>query len=86
MMNKLCSLSAVMALAAYSGAAFAQAQSSGRVDNIWGGYAHQPTEAQVTQQEKSAGLTPSQQQQKAANDDVESVYQSLMRQTDAAQQ
>lgn len=85
-MKKLLFLSVAMALATSPGAAFAQARTSARVDNIWGGYAHQPTQSEVTQQEKSAGLTPSEQQQKAANDDVESVYQSLMRQTDTAQQ
>ncbi len=85
-MKKLLFLSVAMALAASPGAAFAQARTSARLDNVWGGYAHQPTQSEVTQQEKSAGLTQSQQQQKAANDDVESVYQSLMRQTDAAQQ
>jgi hypothetical protein len=85
-MKKLLFLSVAMVLAASPGAAFAQARTSARVDNIWGGYAHQPTQSEVTQQEKSAGLAQSEQQQKAANDDVESVYQSLMRQTDAAQQ
>jgi hypothetical protein len=85
-MKKLLFLSVAMALAASPGAVFAQARTSARVDNIWGGHAHQPTQSEVTQQEKSAGLVPSEQQQKAANDDVESVYQSLMRQTDAAQQ
>jgi TolA-binding protein len=85
-MKQLLVLSVAVALAASSATAFAQKHTySGRVDNIWNGFAHQPTEAQVTQQEQSAGLGQSQQQKKAANDNVESMYQALMHDTDAQQ-
>lgn len=84
-MKKLLVLSVAMSLAA-TGTAFAQARSSAREDNIWGGYAHQPTQAEVTQQEKSFGVAPpQQQQQQTANDDVEKMYQNLMRETDQGQ-
>jgi hypothetical protein len=58
-----------------------QQQQPAREDNRWGGLSHQPTEAQVLQQEQAAGLARSPQQQKAANQDVEQMYQTLMKGT-----
>ena len=86
-MKSLLALSLAMTLAASSDAAFAQKQTQppARVDNIWGGYAHQPTEAEVLQQEKSAGIAVPQQRQKATNDEVDSIYQNLMHDTNSAQ-
>jgi hypothetical protein len=55
-----------------------QQQPLPREDNRWGGVAHQPTESEVLQQEKAAGISPSQQQQNSANQDVEQLYQSLI--------
>ena len=61
-----------------------QQQPLQREDNRWGGVAHQPTEGQVQQQEKAAGIAPSQQQQNSANVDVEQLYQSLINNTPPA--
>jgi hypothetical protein len=58
-----------------------QQQPPAREDNRWGGLSHQPTEAQVLEQEHAAGLARSPQQQKAVNQDVEQMYQSLMKGT-----
>ena len=56
----------------------AQTQQPAREDNIWGGKAHQPTESEVTQQEKAEGIAPPPQIQQRANGEVEKLYQSLM--------
>jgi hypothetical protein len=56
-----------------------QQQPPPRLDNQWGGFSHQPTESNVQQQEKAAGIAPSEQQRKAADQDVEQLYQSLMK-------
>ena len=58
--------------------AMAQTQQPGREDNIWGGKAHQPTQSDVNQQEKAAGIAPPQQDQQQTTDEVESLYQSLI--------
>jgi hypothetical protein len=56
----------------------AVAQQPAREDNIWGGKAHQPTESEVAQQEKSAGVALPTQEQQQTNDEVEKLYQNLM--------
>jgi hypothetical protein len=56
----------------------AQTQQPSREDNIWGGRAHQPTQADVNQQEKAAGIAPPQQSEQRATVEVESLYQSLI--------
>jgi hypothetical protein len=63
-------------LGVLSGLAVAQQRS--REDNIWGGKAHQPTESQVVQQERSAGIAPPPQEQTRTNDEVEDLYRNLM--------
>ncbi len=73
------------ALLATTGTLPAQAQQQQQplphLDNQWGGFSHQPTESQVQQQEKAAGVAPPSQQRKAADQDVEQLYQSLMKNT-----
>jgi hypothetical protein len=72
-------IATVLAALARVGPTLAQQQQpSQREDNVWGGVAHQPTEGQVQQQEKAAGIAPSQQQQNSANVDVEQLYQNLI--------
>ncbi len=61
-----------------AGAAFAQSQPPQREDNHWGGLSHQPTEEQVLQSEKATGIARPSPQEKAVNQDVEQMYQSLM--------
>jgi len=58
--------------------ALAQTQQPGREDNIWGGKDHQPTQSEVGQEEKSEGIALPPQNQQRANDEVESLYQSLI--------
>jgi hypothetical protein len=48
----------MVALLAASAASFAQAQTPTREGNIWDWRDHQPTEAQVDQKEKAAGVAP----------------------------
>jgi len=79
-MNRPTAIICTAALAVMLGAlpGLAAAQQRAREDNIWGGKAHQPTESEVVQHEKSAGIALPPQQQHRTNDEVESLYQSLM--------
>ena len=72
----ICTASLAIMLGALPG--LGAAQQRAREDNIWGGKAHQPTESEVVQQEKSAGIAQPPQQQHRADDEVESLYQNLM--------
>jgi hypothetical protein len=72
---------AAVALGMAFGPAFAGAQPPGREDNIWGGKAHQPTQSEVFQQERSKGLALPAQRDRSENDEVEGLYQSLLRQS-----
>jgi hypothetical protein len=56
----------------------ADTQPSAREDNIWGGKAHQPTQSEVVQQERLDGLALTPQRDRLENDEVESLYQSLL--------
>jgi hypothetical protein len=68
-----------LGLATSCGATLGHTQTLPREDNIWGGYAHQPTQSEVTRQEKSADIAASHQEQQFANDEVERIYNLLMR-------
>ena len=70
-----------LGLATSYGATCGHAQTLPREDNIWGGYDHQPTESEVTRQEKSAGIAASRQEQQLANDEVERIYRRLIHET-----
>ena len=59
-----------------------QLQPPPREDNIWGGKAHQPSEAEVLQREKDDGIARS-----AANQqDVEQIYQNLIDESQAGEE
>jgi len=47
-----------------------------RIDNIWDGHAHQPTEAEVRSLEHTNPAA-----QRTADDEVDQLYQRLMRQS-----
>jgi hypothetical protein len=70
-----------LGLAISRGAAFGRTQTLPREDNIWGGYDHQPTQSEVTRQERAAGIAVSRQDEQLANDEVERIYDRLMRKT-----
>jgi hypothetical protein len=74
-------LIAGLGLATSCGTAFGNTMTLPREDNIWGGYAHQPTQSEVTQHEQSAGTAASSQEQQLDNDEIESIYARLMRET-----
>jgi hypothetical protein len=59
----------------------AHTQPSAREDNIWGGKAHQPTQSEVVQQERLEGLALPAQQERLANDEVETLYHSLLQES-----
>jgi hypothetical protein len=79
-MNKITTIIRAAALAIMLGAlpGLAAAQQLPHEDNIWGGKNHQPTESEVVQHEKSAGIALAPQQQHRADDEIESLYRSLM--------
>jgi hypothetical protein len=67
-----------LALLAAPATTFAQSGVPTREGNTWDWRDHQPTEAEVLQKEKAAGLAPSQKDSNAAT--VDELYQQLMRQ------
>ena len=76
-------ISAVMlafALLAAPEAGFAQSQAPAREGNIWGWSDHQPTMAQVQQQEKAAGIAPSPSRRDSNAAAVDQLYRQLMHQ------
>lgn len=77
-MRRFLFLAVGLGLATSCGAACGHTQTLHREDNIWGGYDHQPTQSEVTQQERSAGIAASRQEQQSADDDVEHIYRGLM--------
>lgn len=66
-------------LVAMPGVAFPQTTVPTREGNIWGGRDHQPRPAQVTRDEQAAGIAPPSQQEHATTQEVEHLYQYLMR-------
>jgi hypothetical protein len=68
------------ALLAAPGAAFAQSGVPAREGNVWGWRDHQPTEAEVSREEKAAGIAPMQSQRDSNAASVDELYQKLMRQ------
>ncbi len=77
---KLLTVAAIALLAAACSLSSVRAQQ--REDNDWSGLSHQPDETEVLEQERAAGIAPSQQQENAVNNDIEDIYQALMSQTD----
>ena len=70
---------AMAMLAVLSVTALAQAKTVAREDNIWDGKAHQPTRFEVIPREKLGRVAESPQRDKLADDEVESLYQKLIR-------
>jgi len=72
-------MSLTLVLIAAPVAAFAEAGVPAREANIWGWHDHQPTEAQVQQNERAAGIapTPSEGDKDAAT--VDRLYEQLLR-------
>lgn len=81
-MNKLSSrLSAAalaVALLAAPAAAFARTQVPTRNGNVWDWRAHQPTQAQVEENEKGAGIALTPSQRESAQTTVNQLYRQLM--------
>jgi hypothetical protein len=48
------------------------------IDNIWGGFDHQPTEAQVASAERAGGVAPSSQEQRREGQIVQQLDQTLL--------
>jgi hypothetical protein len=75
---RLSAMTLAAALLAAPAAAFAQAQMPTREGNIWDWRDHQPTEAQVQQKEKAAGVAPTLSQRDATSDTVNRLYRQLL--------
>ena len=76
--SRITMLAAVLATMA-SGTALAQTQVPTRVGNIWNGRDHEPVPGDVMRKEQATGIAPSPQHQQANTDEVETLYQDLMR-------
>jgi hypothetical protein len=59
-------------------AAFAQVQTPARVGNIWSWHDHQPSETQVQQQEKAAGIAPTPSQEASDAATLNQIYRQLL--------
>ena len=59
-------------------ASLAQARLPDRQDNIWDWHDHQPTEAQVEQREKAAGVAPSPFQTDSESATLNQIYRRLL--------
>ena len=68
----------VVALALPRGMALGEPRQLPENGNRWGARAHQPSQAEVTQQEQSAGVARSPQQRRETDNQLESVSQKLM--------
>lgn len=80
-MSRLILLFAGAALAVFPGLASAQTAAPQRLDNIWGGQAHQPTQAEVSQDEQTAHAGLTQQQRQVGDDQLQNIYRELMEST-----
>jgi hypothetical protein len=67
-----------LALITAPAAALAQTQTPTREGNIWGWRDHQPTEAQVRQEENAAGIAPTESSRDSASTKVDQLYQQLL--------
>jgi hypothetical protein len=65
--------------AVVSGGAFAQTAVATRAGNIWNGRDHEPVPSEVTRKEQATGIAPSAPRQQATTDEVETLYENLMR-------
>jgi hypothetical protein len=74
------SVALAFALLGAPAAAFAQSGVPNREGNIWGWTDHQPTMAQVQQQEKAAGIAPTPSQRDKDTTTVDQLYRQLMHQ------
>ena len=63
----------VVALALPRGMALGEPRQLPEQGNRWGARAHQPSQAEVTQQEQSAGIARPPQQQRATNNELEGL-------------
>ena len=77
-MNRFIFLFLGIAAAVSPGISSAQTAAPQRLDNIWAGQSHQPTQAEVSQQEQLAHQGLTQQQQQMGNDDIQNIYRELM--------
>jgi len=59
---------------------FAQAPPPFRNGNTWGGKDHQPTEAQIRQRERAAGIAPSQAQRDATASTIDHLNEEILNQ------
>ncbi|HTW69838.1 MAG TPA: hypothetical protein VME47_08140 [Acetobacteraceae bacterium] len=54
-----------------------------RIDNVWGGFDHQPTQSEVESAERARGIAPSKQEQQRDARTVRQLYQELLGNTGA---
>lgn len=77
-LTRALSTALAIALLGASPAAIAKAQTPVRVGNIWGWHDHQPSEMQVQQQEKAAGIAPTPSQQASDTATLNQIYRQLL--------
>jgi hypothetical protein len=55
-----------------------------RIDNIWGGFDHQPTEFQVQSAERARDVAPSSQQQRRETRIVRQLYREVLKNSEVS--
>jgi hypothetical protein len=76
---RIAAMALAFAVSAGSPVAFAQSSTPARVGNIWDWRDHQPTQTQTMQNEKAAGVAPSQSQIDANAAAEQQLYRQLLR-------
>jgi hypothetical protein len=74
----IAAMALTFALLAAPVAAYAQSEVPVREGNVWGWHDHQPTETEVSQKEKEAGIAPTPARRDSESAAVNELYRQLM--------
>jgi outer membrane biogenesis lipoprotein LolB len=76
--SQITALAVAVALLAAPAATFGQAPAPSRDANVWGWHDHQPTQAEVVQKEKAAGVVASPSQRDSSAATVDELYRQIL--------
>jgi hypothetical protein len=77
---RILTMALTVGLLAAPASGFAQSGVATREANVWGWRDHQPTEAEVSRKEKTAGIAPAPSRKDSTAATVDELYQQLMHQ------
>jgi len=76
--SRIPALALAVALLAVPAATFGQTPAPSRDANVWGWHDHQPTQAEVMQRERAAGVAASPSRRDSAEDTVDELYRQTL--------